>query len=51
MKLIIKDIAGIAKFCLGTLSVFLVFFGIHWILILCGVILGALYYAIPGKYL
>jgi hypothetical protein len=50
MRLITKDIIGIVKFCLGALSVFLILFGIHWMLILGGVILGVLYYAIPAKY-
>jgi hypothetical protein len=51
MRLLLKDIAGIAKFSLGVLSIFLILFGIHWILILSGIVLGALYYAIPKRYL
>lgn len=51
MNLTLKDIAGIAKICFGALSVFLVLFGIHWMLILCGILSGVFYYAIPKKYL
>jgi hypothetical protein len=42
---------GIAKLSFGALSVFLILFGIHWMIILSGLIFGVLYYAIPKKYL
>jgi len=51
MKLILKDVIGIVKGFLGIISIFLILCGIHWILILSGVILGALYFAIPKRYL
>ena len=51
MNLILKDVAAIARICFGALSVFLILFGIHWMIILCGIVFGVLYYAIPKKYL
>jgi hypothetical protein len=51
MRLTLNDIVGIAKVFLGALSIFLILFGIHWIVIVSGVVLGALYYAIPKRYL
>ena len=51
MKLILRDTAGIAKIFLGAIATFLILFGIHWMAILSGIILGALYFVIPKKYL
>jgi hypothetical protein len=51
MKLILKDMIGIAKELLGILSIFLILCGIHWMVVLSGVMLGASYFAIPKKYL
>ena len=51
MKIISKDLAGIFKILIGALAAFLILFGIHWIAILAGVVLGALYFLIPKRYL
>jgi hypothetical protein len=51
MKLILKDAAGILKFFLGAIASYLILFGIHWMAILTGVVIGILYLAIPKKYL
>jgi hypothetical protein len=50
MRQSLKDIAGIARICFGALAVFLILFGIHWKIILCGIVFAILYYAIPKKY-
>ena len=47
----LKDTIGIFKFFIGSLSVFLILFGIHWIALLAGIALGILYFAVPKKYL
>ena len=47
----LKDVAGICKIFTGALAAFLILFGIHWIAILAGVVLGALYIIIPKRYL
>lgn len=51
MKMILKDVAGICKILIGTLAVFLILFGIHWVAILAGIVLGALYFIIPKRHL
>jgi hypothetical protein len=50
MNIISKDLAAISKLLIGALSAFLILFGIHWIAILAGVALGALYFIIPKRY-
>ena len=51
MKLILKDAVGIFKFFIGAIASYLILFGIHWMVILAGLVLGILYFAIPKKYL
>lgn len=50
MKHITRDIIGMSKVFLSMISIFLILFGIHWVAILSGVILGAVYFAIPKSY-
>jgi len=50
MKIITKDLVGISKILIGALAAFLTLFGIHWIAILAGVALGAIYFMIPKRY-
>jgi len=49
MRVSLKGFLEIFKFFTGTLAVFLIFCGIHWIAILSGVVLGAIYYCIPKR--
>ena len=49
MRMVLKDVAGICKVLTGALAVFLILFGIHWIAILAGIVLGTLYYALPHR--
>jgi hypothetical protein len=51
MKLILSDVLGINKMGLNAISIFLILFGIHWMVIISGVILGILSFAIPKRYL
>jgi hypothetical protein len=44
-----KDALGIIKIFLGAIATFLIVFGIHWLAILAGVILGIIYFAIPKR--
>ena len=43
----LKDAAGICKVLIGALAVFLILFGIHWMAILAGIVLGAVYFIMP----
>ena len=47
----LKIALGILKIFLGGMAVFLIVCGIHWIAILTGVILGAIYFALPKSLL
>ena len=51
MKLSIRDALGILKVFMGAIAFFLIVFGIHWLAILAGVILGIMYFAIPKRYI
>jgi len=44
-----KDAPGIIKIFLGAIATFLIVFGIHWLAILAGVILGIIYFVIPKR--
>jgi hypothetical protein len=51
MKIIVTDVLGMTKMFLKAISIFLILFGIHWMVIVTGAILGALSFAIPKRYL
>ena len=51
MKINLAIVIGIFKIFIGAIALFLMVFGIHWIAILAGVILGVLYFIIPKRYL
>jgi len=51
MKMNAAVLLGVFKIFIGVMALFLVLFGIHWIAILSGVILGILYFIIPKRYL
>ncbi|MDP4285924.1 MAG: hypothetical protein Q8891_16035 [Bacteroidota bacterium] len=44
-------VPGIFKIFIGAIALFLILFGIHWMAILAGIILGILYFIIPKRYL
>jgi len=46
-----KDAFVVFKIFIGAIAIFLILFGIHWLAILAGTILGIIYFAIPKKYL
>jgi len=46
-----KDALGIFKIFIGTIATFLIVFGIHWLAILAGAVLGIVYFVIPKKYI
>lgn len=47
MSVSLKGFLEIFKFYIGILAIFLMLCGIHWIAILSGVVLSAIYYCIP----
>lgn len=49
MRYILKDAASLFKIFIGGIALFLILFGIHWIAIISGLILGGLYLLIPRK--
>jgi hypothetical protein len=49
-QLIIEIVPTHLKIFLGAIASFLILFGIHWIAIITGIVLGAVYYLIPKKY-
>jgi len=49
MNISLKGFLEILKFFAGTIATFLILFGIHWIVILSGVVLGAVYFCIPKQ--
>ncbi len=51
MKFFLHDLIGLLKLFLGTVSAVLILFGIHWLIILTGVVLGICYLMIPNRYL
>jgi len=46
-----KDALVIFKIFIGAIAIFLIVFGIHWLAILAGAILGIIYFVIPKKYI
>jgi hypothetical protein len=46
-----KDALGIFKIFIGAIATFLIVFGIHWLAILAGAVLGIIYFVIPKKYI
>jgi len=46
-----KDAFGIFKIFIGAIATFLIVFGIHWLAILAGAVLGIIYFVIPKKYI
>ncbi|HET6225945.1 MAG TPA: hypothetical protein VFF27_06675 [Bacteroidia bacterium] len=46
-----KDALVVFKIFIGAIAIFLIVFGIHWLAILAGVILGIIYFVIPKKYI
>jgi hypothetical protein len=46
-----KDALGIFKIFIGAIATFLIVFGIHWLAILAGAVLGIVYFVIPKKYI
>jgi hypothetical protein len=51
MKFDVKDALGIFKIFIGAIAFFLIVLGIHWLVILAGVILGIIYFVIPKRYI
>jgi hypothetical protein len=49
MKINVAIVLAVFKFFIGAIALLLVLFGIHWIAILAGVILGILYFLIPKR--
>jgi len=46
-----KDALVVFKIFIGAIAIFLIVFGIHWLAILAGAILGIIYFVIPKKYI
>jgi len=46
-----KDALVVLKIFIGAIAIFLIVFGIHWLAILAGAILGIIYFVIPKKYI
>jgi len=46
-----KDALVVFKIFIGAIAIFLIVFGIHWLVILAGGILGIIYFVIPKKYI
>jgi len=46
-----KDALVVFKIFIGAIAIFLIVFGIHWLAILAGAILGLIYFVIPKKYI
>ena len=46
-----KDALVVFKIFIGAIATFLIVFGIHWLAILAGAILGIIYFVIPKKYI
>ncbi len=51
MRFDIKDALGVFKIFIGAIASVLILFGIHWLAILAGVILGIMYFVIPKRYI
>ena len=51
MRFDIKDALGVFKIFIGAIATFLIVFGIHWLAILAGAVLGIIYFVIPKKYI
>jgi hypothetical protein len=51
MKQVLRNAAGISKFFIGEVAIFLILFGFHWIAILAGVVLAIIYFSIPKRHL
>ena len=49
MKINLAIVLAVFKLFIGAIALFLILFGIHWIAILTGVMLGILYFVIPKK--
>jgi len=46
-----KDALVVFKIFIVAIAIFLIVFGIHWLAILAGAILGLIYFVIPKKYI
>ena len=51
MRFNMKDAPGVFKIFIGAIAIFLILFGIHWLAILAGGILGIIYFTIPKRYI
>jgi hypothetical protein len=49
-RTVMNEVPALFKLFVGTMACFLILFGIHWIAILVGLVLGIVYYMLPKVY-